>query len=121
MSKIINFTDLIAWQEAHKVVLSLYKATEQFPNKEIYGLTSQMRRAAISLTSNIAEGFSRKSSKEKIQFYAITLGSNTELQNQLMLARDLGYIPPEQFHSIFQDIIRVHKLTNGLIRGLREA
>ena len=69
MEKIRNFTDLIAWQEAHKLVLLTYKITNNFPQKEIYALTSQMRRAVISVTSNIAEGFSRKSSKEKIQFF----------------------------------------------------
>lgn len=87
--KIKNFTDLIAWQEAHKLVLLIYKITDQFPQKEIYALTSQMRRAAISVTSNIAEGFSRKSSKEKIQFYYMSTGSLAELQNQLIVSKDI--------------------------------
>jgi four helix bundle protein len=80
--KIKSFTDLIAWQKAHELVLSVYKKTEKFPQKETYSLTDQMRRAVISITSNVAEGFARKSDKEKIKFYYASLGSLTELQNQ---------------------------------------
>lgn len=77
--KIQSFTDLIAWQKTHQFIIDLYKVFGTFPKEEIYGLTSQMKRAVISISSNIAEGFSRKSAKEKIQFYYIALGSLTEL------------------------------------------
>ncbi|MFH1565125.1 MAG: four helix bundle protein, partial [bacterium] len=81
--KIKSFTGLFAWQEGHKLVLMIYNTTEQFPDKERFGLISQTRRAAVSITSNIAEGFSRKTNKDKVQFYAMAQGSLTELQNQL--------------------------------------
>ena len=79
MERIKSFTDLIAWQEAHKLALIVYKTTKKFPENEKFGLVSQMRRSAVSITSNIAEGFSRVSKKEKLQFYAIARGSLTEL------------------------------------------
>lgn len=117
--KIENFTDLVAWKEGHKLVLDIYKMTSVFPRAESYALTDQMKRAATSITSNIAEGFSRKSSKEKMQFYYIALGSSTELQNQLIIARDLSYVRKEKFDAVAQQIVLVRKLIFGLIRSLR--
>ena len=90
--KIKNFYDLIAWQKAHKLTLLIYRETKNFPTSEQFGLMSQMRRAAVSVGSNIAEGFGRGSAKEKTQFYLIALGSLYELQSQLLVARDLEYI-----------------------------
>ncbi|MEK7482010.1 MAG: four helix bundle protein [Patescibacteria group bacterium] len=121
MEKIRNFTDLIAWQEAHKLVLLTYKITNNFPQKEIYALTSQMRRAVISVTSNIAEGFSRKSSKEKIQFFYMALGSSTELQNQFIISKDIKYINNQNFNEVFNLINNVQKLTYGLIKNLKNS
>lgn len=118
VSKIKNFTDLVAWQEAHKLVLGVYQITKSFPRTEIYSLTNQMCRCVISISSNIAEGFSRRSSKEKTQFYFMSKGSLTELQNQLLIARDLGYISQEQYTELESQTIIVHKLINGLIRTL---
>lgn len=118
--KIQSFTQLTTWQKAHTLVLVIYKITKAFPREEIYALVDQMRRCAISITSNIAEGFSRKSYKEKIQFYSMALGSTTELQNQLLVARDVGYITKEQFSTIAQLTVEVHKLINGLIKGSRK-
>lgn len=100
----------------HKLVLRIYDATEHFPPKEVFGLTSQMRRAAVSITSNIAEGFSRNTSKDKCQFYIIAQGSLTELQNQLLIARDIGYIKEEGFREIAEQTVIVNKLINGLKR-----
>lgn len=76
--KIKSFTDLNVWKEGHKLVLQVYKLTKEFPKEELFGLTNQIRRAAVSITSNIAEGFSRHSYKEKLQFYSTALGSLTE-------------------------------------------
>src|SRR3989344_5276169 len=90
-NKIQSFTDLEAWKRGHALTLEIYKITKTFPKEELFGLTSQIRRSALSITSNIAEGFSRKSSKEKIQFYFIALGSTTELQNQLLLSRYIAF------------------------------
>ena len=90
--KITSFTQLIAWQKAHRLVLVIFKISEKFPKAQQYILTSQILRSAISITSNIAEGFSRQSKKEKIQFYSVAKGSLTEIQNQLLIARDVEYI-----------------------------
>lgn len=118
-SKIKSFTDLNAWKKAHKLVLMIYKITKEFPKEEIFGLVSQMRRAVVSITSNIAEGFSRQSKKEKIQFYSIAKGSLTEIQNQLLIAKDIGYISKKDFQFIAEQSIEVNKLLNGLIRYLK--
>lgn len=112
-----SFTDLIAWKEGHQLVLQIYKITSLFPQKESYALVDQMRRCVVSITSNIAEGFSRRSRKEKAQFYYMSLGSTTELQNQLLIARDLGYIDKKTFDEIAQRTIFVHKLLFGLIKS----
>lgn len=122
--KIQSFTDLNTWKEGHKLVLMIYKATDVFPQKEQFVLVSQMRRSAISITSNIAEGFSRNTSKDKYQFYfernklvySIAQGSLTELQNQLLIARDLSYLSHSEFQAIAHQTITFNKLLNGLKR-----
>lgn len=118
-TKISNFTDLNAWKEGHKLVLSIYKITKNFPREELFGLVSQMRRSAVSITSNIAEGFSRQSYKQKALFYAISLGSVTELQNQLLIAKDVNYINKKSFKEMSEQTIVVHKIINGLIKMSR--
>lgn len=115
--KIKSFTDLDAWKEGHRLVLMIYQITKSFPREEMFGLVSQMRRCAISITSNIAEGFSRQSYKEKVQFYSMAQGSVTELQNQLIIARDVGLLAKGRFHEIAEQSIKVHKITNGLIKS----
>jgi len=116
-TKIKSFTDLFAWREAHKLVLLIYKITKGFPNDERFGLTSQLCRAGISISSNIAEGFSRGTMKDKIQFYRIAQGSITEVQNQLLIARDINYLEKNNFNKIADQTILVSKLTNGLIKS----
>lgn len=115
-TKIRSFTDLNTWKEGHELVLIVYKATEKFPQKESFGLISQARRCAVSITSNIAEGFSRNTAKEKSRFYSIAQGSLTELQNQLLIARDVSYLSNEEFNVIAQQTVFVSKLLNGLKR-----
>ena len=117
--KIKSFTDLIAWQEGHQLVLEIYRLIKEFPKEERFGLASQISRAAVSVTSNIAEGFSRKSDKEKIQFYHNALGSLTELQNQLLIAKDIKYISREDFSKTAEQSVQIHKLINGLIKSLK--
>ena len=117
--KIKSFTDLRAWKEDHKLVLMIYKITKSFPNDERFGLVDQIRRASISITSNISEGFSRNSNLEKKQFYYLSLGSLSELQNQLIVARDVNYIKNDDFQSIAQQSISVSKLINSLIKYLK--
>ena len=119
--KIKSFTDLNAWKEGHKLVLMIYKITNNFPDIEKFGLVSQMRRCVVSITSNIAEGFSRKSTKEKAQFYFISLGSITELQNKLLISRDLKFIKEKDFQEVGQQTVVVQKITNGLIRFIKNS
>ncbi len=90
--KINSFRQLIVWQKGHKLVLDIYKFSTLFSAEEKFGLTNQIRRAAVSLTSNMAEGFSRRSKKEKIQFYSIAHGSLTEIQNQILIAKDVNFL-----------------------------
>ena len=118
--KIQSFTDLNAWKESHKLVILIYGLTRNFPKEELFGLTSQIRRAAISITSNIAEGFGRQTYKEKTQFYYISQGSLTELQNQLLLARDVGYLENLIFNQAAEQAVTSHKLISGLIRKTKE-
>lgn len=115
-SKIKTFTDLNAWKEAHKLVLGVYEYTKSFPKEENFRLTNQLCRAVVSVSSNIAEGFSRNSAKEKSHFYAMSLGSLTEVENQMIIARDLGYISTEKFELINNQIVTVSKLINGLMK-----
>lgn len=115
-TKIKSFTDLNAWKEAHKLALLIYEYTDSFPGKENFGLISQMRRAAVSISSNIAEGFSRVTSKDKCQFYSVAQGSLTELQNQLLIAKDVKYLEKEKFKKAADQTVVVNKLINGLKR-----
>lgn len=119
MAGVQSFTGLHAWREAHKLVIEIYKLTKQFPKEEIFGITNQLRRAGVSITSNIAEGFSRKSYHEKLQFYSTSLGSLTEVQNQLLISRDVAYMTKEKFQEIAEQTVIVSKLMNGLIKSTK--
>lgn len=116
-NKIQKFTDLYAWQEGHKLVLMIYKDTAEFPDKEKYSLIDQMRRAVVSITSNIAEGFSRRSSKEKSRFYDMAQASLVELQNQLIVSKDVGYLADKKFDLLAEQSVVVKKLLSGLLRA----
>jgi four helix bundle protein len=120
MKKIISFTDLDAWKEGHVLVLMVYKITNKFPQSEEYGLKQQLRRASVSITSNVAEGFSRQSYKEKTQFYILSRGSITETQNQILIARDVQYINESKFNEIAAQTVLVSKITNGLIKATKQ-
>lgn len=111
-----DFTDLETWRKAHELALMIYKATEKFPKSESFGLISQIQRAAVSITSNIAEGFGRQTIKEKIQFYYQAQGSLTEVKNQLILSKDLNYISGPEFDKMMDTLIISHKLLQGLLR-----
>ncbi|HQI13427.1 MAG TPA: four helix bundle protein [Candidatus Woesebacteria bacterium] len=110
-----EFTDLYAWQKGHQLVLEIYKLTKKFPTNEMYGLCDQLKRASVSITSNIAEGFGRQGIKEKIQFYYLANGSTTEVKNQLLIARDVGYISPTDFTKIENLLLDTHHLLLALI------
>lgn len=113
--RIQTFTDLIVWKEGHKLVIQVYKVTKNFPAEEIYGITSQIRRASVSVTSNIAEGFSKKNYKEKIQFYYVASASLSEVKNQLLISRDVGYLQVEEYNKLVEQIDSAHKLLNRFI------
>lgn len=119
--KIKSFTDLVAWKEAHKLALMIYKTTKEFPTTETYSLVDQIRRCSVSISSNIAEGFSRQSKKEKLQFNYMALGSLTELQNQLLIAKDVGYLDKGDFYTIAEQTVKVSKLINGLVKSLKNS
>jgi four helix bundle protein len=118
--KISSFTDLNAWKLAHQLVVSIYKLTQSLPKKEKYALGDQLRRAAIPITSHIAEGFSRQSNKEKIQFYYTAKASLTEVQNQILVCRDVKYIPNKKFQDLAELSVNVSKLIYGMIRSLKK-
>jgi four helix bundle protein len=117
--KILSFKDLDVWKEGHKLVLTVYTTTKSFPKEERFGLTDQMRRCVVSITSNIAEGFSRQGVKEKLQFYYMSKGSLTELYNQILIAKDINYIDNETFKGIEDRIIKVGRILTGLIRSTK--
>lgn len=113
--KIKSFTDLKVWQEGHKLVIMIYKITGTFPKKEIYSLIDQMRRAVSSVTNNVAEGFGRQTYKEKVQFYYQAQGSLTELKNQILIAKDIGYLDRKDFSELVRQANFSHRLLQGLI------
>lgn len=118
-NKIKTFRDLYSWSEGHKLVLMIYKITKTFPKNETFALVDQLIRAVVSITSNIAEGFGRHGIKEKIQFYYLAQASLSEVQNQIIIAKDVEYINDSLFNEIWNQTIIVHKLLTGLIKSLK--
>ncbi len=114
-----KYQDLIAWQKARTFASEIYRATEQFPKAEIYGLTSQVRRAAVSVASNIAEGQGRLTKGEFCHFLGQARGSLLELETQLSIALDLHFLGEEQFRKLEALSSEVQKLLNGLIQSMR--
>ncbi len=113
-----NFRDLKVWQKAYQVCLTIYKITKGFPKQETYGLTSQIRRAAISVPSNIAEGYGRKTTPDYIRFLYIAYGSNCELETQILLSGDLEYIKSEKLKEIQEAMGEVERMLKALIKSL---
>ena len=109
-----KFTDLRAWQEAHLLVLLVYKITRSYPREEQFGIVNQSRRAVVSITSNIAEGFGRSTRKDKVNFYMMARTSLTELRNQMIIARDLKYFEPNAYEQFSVSAETVAKLISGL-------
>ena len=107
---------LVVWQQSHKLVLKIYEITQVFPKEEVWGLTSQIRRAAVSIPSNIVEGKARGTSNDYKRFLLIARGSLEEVKYQLLLSKDLQYITPEQYNDIFVVADNVGKLLGGLIK-----
>ena len=114
--KIVDFTDLVVWQEGHNLVVAIYQVTKQFPKEETYSLIDQMRRAATSVTSNIAEGFGRHSYKDRLHFYYTAQGSLTELKNQLLIAKDVGYLDVNTYEKLSLQANSTHQLLQKFIQ-----
>ncbi|MFA6518215.1 MAG: four helix bundle protein [Candidatus Shapirobacteria bacterium] len=110
-----EFTDLVVWQIGHETVLLVYKLVGKFPKTETYALVDQLKRAVVSITSNIAEGFGRKTYKDKVHFYYLSLGSLMEVKNQLIIAKDLGFISVDDFTKLLGKLMDVQRLLLGLI------
>lgn len=114
-----DFKTLQVWEKSHQVVLAIYRATAAFPKDELYGLTSQMRRAAVSISANIAEGCGRNGDAELARFLQISMGSASELEYYLRLALDLGFINGEGFTSLERDLVEVKRMLNSFLQKLR--
>ena len=119
--RIRSHRDLIVWQKAMDLVVSVYAATENFPKTELYGLTSQIRRCAASIPANIAEGQGRRLSGEFLQFLGNARGSLLELETHLEIARRLGMLNEEVHLALMEQVIEVRKLLNGLMRSIKAA
>lgn len=109
-----SFRDLRVWQEAYSLAITVYEVCQTFPAYEQYGLASQMRRSSVSVCSNIAEGFGRRTKKEKSRFYDMSNGSLTELENQLLIAGGVEYIKEEALADINVQCEKVHKMLSAL-------
>jgi len=119
LSTIKSFEDLPVWQDARKFTNKIYSLTNKFPKEELYGLTSQIRRATVSIMSNIAEGFDRRSDKELSNFLSIARASSSEVQNDLYIALDLNYISQFEFNQFYQEAKKIAQQINGLMTYLR--
>ena len=116
--KVQDFKDMIVWQRAKELTMLVYEGTRQYPKAEQFGLTSQVRRAAVSIVSNIAEGYARQHTREYIQSLYTSLGSAAELETQMIVSFGLGYLKGETFTNIMDKVKEVQKMLNGLIRSL---
>lgn len=114
-----SYKDLIVWQKSFTLTLSVYKITADFPKSEIWGLSSQMQRAAVSIPSNIAEGYARQSLAEYIHFLKIAFGSGAELETQILIAREINLIDQGRFDEINALLGEVMSMLNSLIRKLK--
>jgi four helix bundle protein len=113
-----DFRKLKVWERAHQLVLALYQATASFPRDETYGLSSQIRRSASSIPSNIAEGCGRDGDAELARFCLIARGSATELEYQILLAHDLKLIASDHYEQLFQEIIEIKRMLTVLVQKL---
>lgn len=117
---ISSFENLTVWQESQSFAVAVYKVSQSFPKEELFGITSQIRRAASSISANIAEGFGRTSTKDKLNFYTIAYGSLLETKNFLYLSEKLGYLDREQLDQLITHSVSCQKLINAFKAGLRQ-
>jgi|SRR3989338_5058124 len=115
-----SFRDLEAWKKGHELVLKVYKLTENFPSSEKFGIVSQLQRALVSITSNLAEGFSRYYFKDRVRFYYQSRGSASEVENLLIISRDIGYLNPQIVKNLLKELEEIQLIINGLIKKTNE-
>ena len=113
-----SFENLVVWQKAHQFVLTVYTVTKSFPKEELFGLTSQFRRAAISIEANIAEGYKKLGKADKLRFLNISEGSIEECRDYVILSRDLGYIDGQQFDELSYSVEETSKLLVAYSKGI---
>ena len=113
-----NYKELKVWQKSYQLCVEIYGTTKRFPNDERYGLTSQIRRAAVSVPSNIAEGYGRKTIPEYLRSLYIAYGSNCELETQILLSGDLGYIKEKDIKDLLEKLGEVERMLKALIKSL---
>ena len=116
--RVRSYRDLVAWQKSLDLVLEVYRCTQTFPKTEMYGLVSQLRRAAVSVPSNIAEGHARLSTGEFKQFLGHALGSLMEVETQILIAQGLGYVEAGASTGLLERTAEIGKVVNGLLRSL---
>jgi four helix bundle protein len=116
---ITSFEDLTVWQESQSLAVAVYKLTKQFPQDELFAMTSQLRRAASSISANIAEGFGRSSTNDKLHFYTMAYGSLLEVKNFLYLAEKLDYIKKPELNQLIDHTVVCQKLINSFKAGLK--
>jgi four helix bundle protein len=115
-----NFKELKVWQKSYVLCLKVYKMTNSFPREEVYGLTSQIRRSAVSVPSNIAEGYGRKTTPDYIRYLYISYGSTCELETQLLLSHDLDYVEKGEMKGIQEELGEVERMLKALIKSLEK-
>lgn len=122
MKKIRNYRDLIVWQKSMALVTEVYSITRLFPKEELYGLISQIRRSAVSIPSNIAEGYGRYSTNDYIRFLQIAIGSLNEFQTQLEIGLNLGYLSKDIFEKVYEQSREIERMLSSLIKkvGLKD-
>ena len=113
-----NYRELEVWEKPHKLTLDLYTLSRRFPKEEVYGLTSQVRRAAVSIGANLAEGCGRRTSAELARFVRIAMGSASELDYHLLLCRDFEFISKEQYDRTVRELVRIRKMLSSLLTSI---
>lgn len=116
-----HFKELIVWQKSINLITEIYRITEKFPSNKIYGLTSQLRRASVSVPSNIAEGNTRRSKADYLQFLRIARGSCSEIETQNIISKNPGFINGNIFKTLNFNIIEISNMINGLINSLKDS
>jgi four helix bundle protein len=119
MATFTTFEDIEAWKRGHRIAIEIYRITNTSGLKRDFGLRDQLQRSAVSVTSNIAEGFDRQGNKEFARFLRMSKGSSSELRSQVILAKDLGYLEEEKFRLLNQELIELNKMIGGLIKYLQ--